>query len=142
MVFIFQILLCVCAFIGCGVKTIKNDWSYEFPHEYFLWHINSRKIVFGKKQTENSIKNIVEDHVIRFCYNDQYVCLQCVEVSENVLEEIDESNPKFYVIDLLNETVDGPLEKNEYEKKLNVLYVDNLSMWIPTKPKPEGAKIP
>lgn len=136
------ILLCACAFVEFDNQINNNDWSYELPNDYVIWHINSRKIVCGKKNTANSITNIVGDYIINFCYNDQYVCMQCVDVSNDLSEDIDKSNPQFYIIDTINEDVNGPLLEKEFEDVLKFLKVDNLSTWIPTKPKPDGAKIP
>ena len=136
------ILLCACKLVDFDNQLSNNDWSYELPNNYVIWHINSRKIVCGKKNTENSITNIVDGYIIKFCYNDQYVCLQCVDVANDSLEDIDESNPQFYIIDTLNEDVNGPLLKNEFEDMLNILIEDSLSTWLPTKPTPDGAKFP
>ena len=134
-------LLCACAFVDFDNQLSNNDWSYELPNDYVIWHINSREIVCGKRNTENSITNIVEDYIIKFCYNDQYVCLQCVNITNDTLEDIDESNPHFYIIDTLNEDVNGPLLENEFEDMSSIL-IDDLSTWLATKPRPDGATIP
>ena len=139
---VFVILLCACNSVDFNNQLSSNDWSYELPNDYVIWHINSRKIVCGKKNTEHSITNVVGDYIIKFCYNDQYVCMQCVEVSNNLLEDIDESNSRFYILDTINEDVYGPLLEQEFKEMINILKADNLSAWIPTKPKPDGAKIP
>ena len=136
------ILLCSCDLVDYDNQSGNNDWSYELPNDYVIWHINSRKIVCGKQSTENSITNIVGSYIIKFCYNDQYVCVQCVDVPNDLLENINESSPQFYIIDTISEDVKGPLLENEFEEMLNVLKVDNFSTWIKTKPKPDGAKIP
>ena len=78
------ILLFGCDYIQPDNQLGNNDWSYELPNEYTIWHVNSRSIICGKKHTENSITNVVEDDIVKFCYNDRYVCMQYVDVSDDL----------------------------------------------------------
>ena len=57
-------------------------------------------------------------------------------------QDINESNSWFYVVDTINKDTKGPLSESEFEEMLDVLKVNNLSQWIHTKAKPEGAKLP
>lgn len=135
-------LLCACNSSDFDNYLNDSDWSYELPNNYVIWHINSKKIVCGKTETENSITNIIEDYIIKFWHNDQYVCLQCVNATNDPLEDIDESNAHYYIIDTLNEEVQGPFSKTEFEDKSSVLIAEDISTWSATKPRPEGATIP
>jgi len=137
------LILVVFTGVACSVQSINNnDWSYDLPNKYAIWHVNSRKIVCGKKETEHSIRHVVEEYVLQFCYDEQYIFLECVEISEDSMEEIDSSNPIYYIINNINDEVNGPFSETEFGEKQKSLQTDKVSTWIKTKPKPEGAHIP
>ena len=135
-------LLNACTFSNHEFQSGNSDWSYKLPNGYVIWHINSRKIVCGKKETENSISNIGGDYVLKFCYNNIYVCLQCVDVSDDLSKEIDEAYPQFYIINTEKDEIVGPLFETQYIEKINSINLNNLSSWIKTKPAPNGASFP
>lgn len=137
---IVTLLMGACSIFDFNSKTSNNDWSYALPNDYVIWHINSRRIVCGKRSTEQSIANVGGNYVVKFCYNNQFICLQCVDVPDNLSESIDESNPQFYIINTVNDEIFGPLSKGEYLEKTSDMNFDNLSSWISTKPRPEGAQ--
>jgi hypothetical protein len=135
-------LLNACSSFSFIAQQSNNDWSYELPNNYVIWRVNSRKIICGKKETENSVSNIGGNYVTKFRYNEQYVCLQCADVSGGLSEDIDESNPQYYIVDTMNDKVVGPLLEEKFEEELDELKDIILSPWISTIPKPDEAKIP
>lgn len=144
------ILLLITSLSACTSNTEENnintdgvhngDWSYKLPNNYEIWHINSRKIICGKKDGKNSLSNIIsENYILEFNYNERYVCLKCVEVTQDFSTEIDESNPNFYIIDTMEDAVYGAYTNADFEgkvKDMNLLFNSN---WIKTKPIPDGA---
>ncbi|MBE6738560.1 MAG: hypothetical protein E7566_07950 [Ruminococcaceae bacterium] len=139
-----KVLLCIfCIFAllfsnGCGL----SDWGYDMQNGYAIWRINSRQIECGKIDGPNSIDPVVEDYVVRFSYNSEYIFLQCVEVDvKNVDEEINKDNPMYYLIDVKTDEVKGPLTKSEFiVTTIDIVGTQDELSWIETDPKPEGAE--
>ncbi len=138
----FAVLLCVltaCSSSDLNMQVNNSDWSYILPNDYEIWHINSREIVCGKKNGEQSLSSTVTNYISEFCYNTQYVCLQCVVVPEDLSQPIDKSNPYFYIIDTLNDETYGPFTELEYSEYIGEKSIADLTSWIKTAPRPEGA---
>lgn len=139
------VVLCVFFISSCSATVFNsqinnNDWSYKLPNNYEIWHINSRKIVCGKRNNENSISTVVGQYVSEFCHNDKYVCLKCIEVSDDLSDANDLADIcYYYIIDTLRDEICGPLTEQEYIKEVKSKNVTELSLWIKTKPRPEGA---
>ncbi|MBQ8164471.1 MAG: DUF3997 domain-containing protein [Clostridia bacterium] len=119
--------LSACTFFSLDSQIGNNDWSYKLPNDYEIWHVNSRKIVCGKKASEHSLSNVGGDYVVEFCHNDQYICLKCADASEDFSKNIDETSYQFYIINTINDEVDGPLSEGEYFEKLENMSLNNLS---------------
>lgn len=131
---------------ACTSNTIPSDinngdWSYKLPNNYEIWRINSREIVCGKKDGENSLSNVInENYVLEFKYNERYMCLKCVEATQDLSAEIDKSNPNFYIIDTMEDTIYGAYAHTDYENKVNDMGLIFNTNWIKTTPIPEGAE--
>ena len=55
-------------------------------------------------------------------YNERYVCLKCVETTQNLYAEIDKSNPNFYIIDTM---------KTPYTERTPILILKiKLKIWV------------
>lgn len=76
----------------------------------------------------------------QFCYNYQYICLQCVNVPDDLSEEVDTSNLDYYIIDTVTDAVNGPLNKEAFEKMLESIDLEEFTPWIMTKPMPVDAQ--
>lgn len=125
---IISIILLVISLSACTSNTViygihNGDWSYKLPNNYEIWRINSREIVCGKKDGENSLSNVInENYVLEFKYNERYVCLKCVETTQNLYAEIDKSNPNFYIIDTM---------KTPYTERTPILILKiKLKIWV------------
>ena len=100
---------------------------------------NSRKIICGKRNSQHSTSSIVDKYVVEFCYNDRYLCLTCLTEDSNNNESISEHNLEFYIIDTSEDYVLGPYIREEFFEKISNKNFVDLSSWIATKPRPEGA---
>ena len=135
------VFLSACSSDFSNTQIGNNDWEYDMQNGYEIWHVNSRSIVCGKRNTANSLSTVGGDYVAKFYYNTQYVFLQCVDVPEDINEEINYSNPLLYIIDTKTDTVTGPLSKQEFEEaSTNAIGIKESIVWIDTNPRPEGAK--
>lgn len=146
-IFIFVLTIVVflsaCSSTFSNTQIGNNDWEYDMKNGYEIWHVNARSIVCGKRNTAHSLSNVGGDYVVKFYYNTQHVFLQCVDVPEDINEEINFSNPLFYIIDAKTDEVLGPLSEQEFEEALtNTIDFKESVLWINTKPRPEGAKFP
>jgi len=130
---------CTSNTITYGVN--NGDWSYKLPNNYEIWRLNSREIICGKRDGENSLSNVInENYILEFKYNEHYVCLKCVEATRDLSVEIDESNPNFYIIDTIENTIYGAYTNTDYEDKVKDMGLIFNTNWIKTTPIPEGAK--
>lgn len=140
-VIVFLFILLSILLTACSItnEVKNNDWSYELPNNYVIWHINSREIVCGKKNSPTSISSVVNEYVSEFCYNEKLIGLKCAEVPENINDEIDMSKPIYYVIDLENDILYGGFNEEEYLTKVQEYEYSDLTGWITTKPRPSEA---
>lgn len=142
---IISIILLIMSLSACASNAISSginngDWSYKLPNNYEIWRINSREIVCGKKDGENSLSNVInENYVLEFKYNERYVCLKCVEATQNLSAEIDKSNPNFYIIDTMKDTIYGAYTNTDFQDKIKDMGLIFNTDWIKTTPIPEGA---
>lgn len=135
------VLIVVYTLFNSDAQIGNNDWSYSLPNNYEIWHINSEQIVCGKKTSEHSIgENVGGYYVSEFCYDDKYICLQCIPTYGEASDNTTKSQTDFYIIDSSTDKEYGPFTQTEFEDKLEELNLTNLCAWIKTKPRPEGAK--
>ena len=115
-----------------------SDWSYDMQNGYEIWRVNSRSIVCGKAETSYSITPVAGDYVSKFYYDSRYIYLQCVDVPEDLSEDINTDTPMYYIIDVLTDEVFGPMTKVEFEELINSTQIDAESIsWINTVPMPD-----
>lgn len=129
-----------CFFEKQNKQVANNDWSYVLPNGYVIWHINSNRIVCGKKDSQYSISNVGGNHVIKFCYNNQFVCLQCIQNNDTNEQKDAQITLDYYVINTIDDVVYGPLTENDYVLLMENMNLENITSWIATKPRPEGAQ--
>ena len=127
---------------------IGGDWHYDLPNQYKISHVNSRSIVLTSKDPlptndPNKFSQIVcERYVVRFCYSDRYVGLQCTDVPDKYTEQIDRNNTDYYLFDTNTAEFKGPFTQEEYELETADISQEDFTLWIETDPKPEGAHWP
>ncbi len=89
---------------------------------------------------------VIDRYVQAFCYNDRYIGLEHLrelvdpEEPDELYPELDTSNPEYYLIDSEQDVIYGLYTKDEYMKQMKELHISEMGEWIPTVPKPEGAK--
>ena len=123
-----------------------QDWIYDkLPNGYEIWRINSQDIALVKRNGDST--NIkMERYILEFCYNDSYIGIKRLMIDEDIsyqnvkIEDMDKSNPSYYLVDALNDVIMGPYTVGEYEEQIEAMEIEVMCDWIKTVPKPEGAK--
>ena len=121
-----------------GCASGRGDWSYELPNEYQVFMCNSHQImIIGKEHhvVENvSTNTYVENYIIEFCYDNQYVGAKRIvpaDILHATTEEIYNNTPTYYILDTSTGDVCGPLDENSYLMKCNNLDIQ-MCDWIST----------
>lgn len=111
------------------IMTGNGDWKYELKNNYQIWRVNSNEIIIGKIEDDSTLTPSINDNVVKFKYNDNYVVVGCSN-------DLKDNNLKYYIINLTTDEIIGPLNNTDLDKE-NI----NITMdWIKTKPTPGGAK--
>ncbi len=116
LVVLFFLFLIVALLIARGIGPGMSDWSLKLPNNYEMWHINPQNIMIGYKDSQYTIKTVdnkgrnigIPGDVIEFCYNDRYVGAKQVNIPTNPKKGVDTSNPRYYLLDTLEQKVYGP----------------------------------
>lgn len=135
------IVFCIMMLSSCGV----SDWIYDLPNGYSIWRINVNDIALIK-ETDESSKNALDRYILEFCYNDAFVGIKRLSIDENVsyqdvnIENLDKSNPDYYLVDTTSDFVLGPYTEEEYYIQIETLEIDDMCGWIKTVPRPKGVR--
>lgn len=123
-----------------------QDWIYdELPNGYEIAHINSQDIELLKEEDGLHIPKI-DRYIKEFCYNDTYIGVKRLMIDESIpyesvkIEEFDQSNLSYYLVDTADDNIMGPYTDEEYEAKINELDIQDMCDWIKTVPRPQGAE--
>jgi len=138
---ITSVLILLCTALSACIGAGAGDWKYVLPNGYVMVRLNSRNILIGQNH-EYTIdsQNGIEAHIIEFCFNDRYVCAQQVDVTEDLDKPVNKDNPRYLILDTLNQEVIGPFtDIDAYDRELIRLEVTDLCDWIATSPAPKGA---
>lgn len=125
MLFIIIVLLIVTSCAG------TNDWSYDLPNGFEVWHINSKeiKVVYLGDDLGLEIPSFVKE----FTYDSQYVFTRNVDDIgvNNIFDE------KFYILDTKNKILYGPYNKvDDFINELKNLQIDFPTHWYRTSSDP------
>lgn len=125
MLLIIIVLLIVTSCAG------TNDWSYDLPNSFEVWHINSKeiKVVYLGDDVELEIPSFVKE----FTYDSQYVFTRNVDDIgvNNIFDE------KFYILDTKNKILYGPYNKvDDFINELKNLQIDFPTHWYRTSSDP------
>ena len=135
---VFASLLISMIFVpGCGGM---GDWGYDkLPSDYSITRLNDEdiRLVRGFEG-----RTVVGRYIIAFCYNSRFIGLKRVPMEESYgkpenMETLDTSQPEFYLIDTMFNSVSGPLTEEEYKEI--TLEIADMGEWIPTDTAPPGA---
>lgn len=137
-VFIMTLILTSCP----GLQ----DWVYDkLPNGYEIWRFNSQDIALIKRDGD-STNGVINRYILEFCYNDSYIGMKRLMIDESIpyqdlrIEEMDQSDPVYYLVDAVNDVIMGPYTAEEYEDQIEALGIGTMCDWIKTVPMPEGAK--
>lgn len=135
---VFFIIVAIFIYILTDPKIKK--WTYDLPNNYAIKKTSETSVVLGKyvnnlfEIEENNKQVGVTDYIAEFAYGERYVSLKCLTVAKK------EVNVKFYIVDTANDNIYGPYYNDEtYEAVLEKIVEEELSSWIKTTTKPEGA---
>ena len=141
-----KIVLLLATMMICFVLTAcagLSDWDYELPNGYCVRHVNTENIALIKEDGRYVIKR----YVLEFCYSDSYIGIKRLPISDQTpyeevlhIEEMDTSNPDYYLVDTVNDSVMGPYTADKYVQQIQALKIEDMCDWIKTVPKPEGAE--
>ena len=142
LIMLISIVFLIVILTSCGGL---QDWEYDkLPNNYEIWRINSQDIVLMKN--DDSAERVISRYILEFCYNDSYIGIKKIMVDESIpynemlIEEMDATNPSYFLVDTVNDTVMGPYTSEEYTIKIEELEIKSMCDWIKTVPKPQGAK--
>ena len=121
------------------IPTVEK-WTYDLPNNYAIKKTSDVDVVLGKYIDNefnvyiNEEKMKINDYIAEFSYSENYITLKCIiPVDGGILV-------RFYIIDSLNNNIYGPYETEEiYVKMVDELINEELSEWIETITKPDGA---
>lgn len=118
-----------------------SDWVYYgLPNGLEIWRCNSESIECTRAGGSGII---LESYITAFCYNENYAGFKHVPydytTSDLWIEDVDLSNPDYYLYDAATDTLYGPYTPDEYDEQLEILNISEIGEWIPTVPRPDGA---
>lgn len=121
-----------------------GDWAYDqLPNGYEIWRLNSSNIQLVK---DGGSTIILDGYILEFCDNDSYIGIKYISTDEMIsqgqagVENMDTSNPEYYLIGSQNDAVFGPFTADDYQNQLEIHQIHDMCDWIPTVPTPKGAK--
>lgn len=113
-----------------------NDWIYQLPNGYEIWHINSKEIVI-KYRGENETSSEISSFIKEFSYDAQYVFTRNI----SSIDENNIFNESYYILDTINHKLYGPFyELIDFKNAINNLGCDLPDIWYRTSPNPNMYK--
>ena len=93
----------------------RGDYTIELLNGYAVSKINSREMLFGKKDgiTETSYTIVISHYFVKaFQLHDPYILLQGIETKELCIsdEELEANKRVYYFVDSSSENIVGPFE--------------------------------
>lgn len=137
--FIFTFIIISFFMMSSCIGAGYSDWSYELPHEFELWHINSKeiKIVYVGDSpligTKGEKTLGIPSFVKEFAYNERYICTRnIVNIDENNI-----NNEVYYILDTQNAVTYGPYDNiNAFNEAMTEFNIADLGYWKRTSPDP------
>jgi hypothetical protein len=128
-------------FVGCtGIQAPgQNDYTLQLPNNYVVVHNNSKSIEIGLQEKKSIIEFYdnngkligIQGYVSEFCYNDRFVGAKQVDI--DIESNIDESHPRYYLLDTKKQKIYGPFKsKEQFDKQCTELKISNLNSWKKT----------
>lgn len=138
----FSFLLSI-SFLFSGCFGGVGDWTYDMlPNNYEIVRVNSQAVVFGKRDS-GLFNQIMDRHIISFCYNSSYVGMKRIpldnmEPSRYVdVKNYDPTSLEYYLFDTDREKLYGPYTEKEYVAQCETLSINDMCAWLDTTSKPK-----
>jgi len=113
---------------GC-VLPVVSDYKMKLTGNYELWKVHKDSIVIGIPD-ENGLTPQIDGKVIDLGFNDEYIIARSIPTykannqkfsnfseMEKYIESIPEEDYEFWIIEVENDVVYGPLNEDEFNKK-------------------------
>ena len=120
-----------------------EDWIYVVADEYEIINCHSGSVVLHKI---NGVGTILDACIVSFSYNDSYILMKRLSVSEwddsvafDEYHKANEEKIEFFIFCFDDENLYGPYTTEEFNKKCNEINVGETPEWIETSAKPKGA---
>lgn len=114
----------------------RGDWKYPLPNEYYIFMANSHEISLTKSVQQSSASEkkvysiLLPSYIYAFRYSSQYVGIIQTPSKD---ASVDSPDVKYYLVDTREDTILGPFQENEYQKKCGELRIVFFSDWIYSK---------
>lgn len=115
---------------GCVIASPKSDYDMKLAGNYELWKVNKYSISIGILNNNGSLTPQIYGQVIELDFNDEYIIARSIPTykvdeqnfsnfseKEKYIESIPEEDYEFWIIQVENEMVYGPLNEDEFNKK-------------------------
>ena len=136
------VILAICFLSACSEPfrfgAAVSDWIFDdLPGGYEIWKINSRNIVLQKRfADERALKEIIGTYISRIAYDENYIFVQQVTISEDYREPIDLSAPSFFIVSVSDDTIFGPASESDFSLQCDVIEPDKDIEWVDTTDLP------
>lgn len=131
---VLALLLAVAVLLtGCPAL---DDWAYDLPGGYSIWRLNDQDIQLVKEEGRGGT-TIVGRYIIAFCSDNRYIGLKRVPLPREYngmvdIDQLDRSNPEFYLVDTDTSVVYGPWNHTEYYENIMSFGITGMCDWIHT----------
>lgn len=136
LLFLIVGFILICLFTNPKIE----KWTYDLPNDYAIKKTSATKVVLGKYiagffEVEKEDQQIgIQDYIAEFSYGENIIALKCLKEKDNNI------HVNFYIVDTKQDDIYGPYQDEEtYESVKEKIVDEELSDWIETITKPEGA---
>ena len=113
----------------------NGDFAAHLAGEYELWRLSSAHVIIGRRDNPNyphgtGVDEVVPTEVVTVSVQGNFITAsQCIYSYEQSPGRIpDESDFRYWIINVREEQVQGPLTKEEFEAACRSLRVDSRKM--------------
>lgn len=88
------------SFSGCFGPGI-NDYVYDLSGKYKMFHVENSRIINDLNET------IIDGDIVKIGWDDSFIC--AIQSKENI--------DNYWIIDVMNNNIIGPLNENDFKNK-------------------------
>ncbi len=118
--FLFIAIISILFLTGCPGA---SDYDIDLPGNYSIVRLSAHEVEIAPKTSENGWgKAVIPAKVMEAGWNDKYIIVKQVDLikdpeSDNGMEIPDEKNYHFWILEIKNGKVIGPLDDVDFTKK-------------------------